>query len=41
MNIGIVAEWNPFHNGHRYLVDTIRSSTPNATIIGVMSGAFC
>lgn len=41
MNIGIVAEWNPFHNGHRYLVDTIRSTTPNATIIGVMSGAFC
>ena len=39
--IGIVAEWNPFHNGHRHLIDTIRAETPDALIVGVMSGAFC
>lgn len=39
--IGIVAEWNPFHNGHRHLVDTIRVVHPDALIVGVMSGAFC
>lgn len=41
MNIGIIAEWNPFHNGHRHLVDTIRVDNPDALIVGVMSGAFC
>lgn len=39
--IGIIAEWNPFHNGHRYLIDSIRERFPEATIVGAMSGAFC
>lgn len=39
--IGIVAEWNPFHNGHQRLVDQIRSDHPEAVIVSVMSGAFC
>lgn len=38
---GIVAEWNPYHNGHHYLLDTIHKTDPHATIIGVMSGPFC
>ena len=21
---GIIAEFNPFHNGHKYLIDTVR-----------------
>lgn len=39
--IGIVAEWNPFHNGHQRLVDQIRADHPEAVIVSVMSGAFC
>lgn len=39
--IGIVAEWNPFHNGHYYLLQTIRAQMPEACVVGVMSGAFC
>lgn len=39
--IGIVAEWNPFHNGHQRLVNQIRADRPEAVIVSVMSGAFC
>ena len=39
--IGIVAEWNPFHNGHQYLIDTIRAEAPEACIVSIMSGPFC
>lgn len=39
--IGIVAEWNPFHNGHLHLVQSIRAHMPEACVVGVMSGAFC
>ena len=39
--IGIVAEWNPFHNGHQRLVHQIRADRPEAVIVSVMSGAFC
>ena len=34
---GIVAEYNPYHNGHRYLTESLRSQ--GAThIVAVMSG---
>lgn len=39
--VGIVAEWNPFHNGHQRLIDTIRAEEGEACIVSVMSGAFC
>lgn len=39
--IGIVAEWNPFHNGHKRLLTQIRQVHPEACIVSVMSGAFC
>lgn len=36
---GIIAEYNPFHNGHKYLIDALRDK--GAThIIAVMSGNF-
>lgn len=36
---GIVAEFNPFHNGHKYLIDSVREA--GAThIAAVMSGSF-
>lgn len=34
---GIVAEYNPFHNGHKYLVDKAREMGADA-VIAVMSG---
>ena len=37
--IGIVAEYNPFHNGHKYLIDEAKKHGANA-IVAVMSGNF-
>lgn len=37
-NIGIVAEFNPFHSGHKHLIDTVK--TKDSKIICVMSGNF-
>lgn len=39
-SIGIIAEYNPFHNGHLYQIQKIKNSFPNATIIVAMSGNF-
>ncbi len=39
MNYGIVAEFNPFHNGHKYLVDSLRGDGDN-TVVAVMSESF-
>ncbi|MDO4670281.1 MAG: nucleotidyltransferase family protein [Aerococcus sp.] len=38
--IGVISEWNPFHNGHRYLLNTIHQQFPEACVIGIMSGNF-
>ena len=38
MKIGIICEYNPFHNGHLYHINKIKESYPNSTIILVMSG---
>ena len=38
---GIVAEYNPFHNGHQYQIEQIKSRDPKAFIIVIMSGYFC
>lgn len=39
MNYGIVAEFNPFHNGHKYIVDALRNNGEN-TVTAVMSESF-
>ncbi len=39
MNYGIVAEFNPFHNGHKYLIDTVKKNGKN-TVTVVMSESF-
>lgn len=39
MNYGIVAEFNPFHNGHKYLIDSLKSNGENTVTI-VMSESF-
>lgn len=38
--IGIVAEFNPFHNGHKYLIDQAKSITKADYVVVVMSGSF-
>lgn len=39
--IGVIAEYNPFHNGHALQVDLIRQHAgPDAALVVVMSGSF-
>lgn len=38
--IGIICEYNPFHNGHLYHIKQIKKKYPNSIIILVMSGNF-
>jgi len=38
--IGIICEYNPFHNGHLYHLNYIKKNFPDALIILVMSGEF-
>ena len=41
MNVGIICEYNPFHNGHLYHIEKIREEFGKETnIIAVMSGNF-
>lgn len=37
---GIVAEYNPFHNGHAYQLQTLKTQTHIDFVIAVMSGQF-
>ena len=38
--IGIIAEYNPFHNGHLYHINKIKEMFPDSIIVLVMSGNF-
>lgn len=38
--VGIVAEYNPFHNGHLYHLDQARMATGAEAVVCVMSGNF-
>ena len=39
--VGIVAEYNPFHNGHKYHINQTKAQLPDADgVIAVMSGNF-
>lgn len=37
---GIIAEYNPFHNGHHYQIEQVRRQTGADYVIAVMSGDF-
>ena len=37
---GIIAEYNPFHNGHRYQLEALRRRLGNVSIVAAMSGSF-
>lgn len=38
--IGIICEYNPFHNGHIYHIQKIKEMYPDSVIVAVMSGNF-
>ena len=38
--IGIIAELNPFHNGHKYLIDKIKEKYPDSIIVLVLGGNY-
>lgn len=38
--VGIVAEFNPFHQGHGYLISRAKEEFPDAVIVSTMSGSF-
>lgn len=40
MTIGIIAEYNPFHNGHLYHLKKIKELYPESTIILITNGYF-
>ena len=37
---GVITEYNPFHNGHKYQLEQIKRQTSADYIIVVMSGDF-
>jgi predicted nucleotidyltransferase len=37
---GVIAEFNPFHNGHQYFLDTARKKTGADAIVCILSGNF-
>ncbi|WP_406602965.1 nucleotidyltransferase [Metamycoplasma sualvi] len=40
MRIGIIAEYNPFHNGHIYQINEIKKRWPQSQIIVILSGKY-
>ena len=38
--IGIIAEYNPFHNGHLYQINKIKELYPDSVVIAVVSSSF-
>lgn len=36
--IAIICEYNPFHKGHKYQIDSLKKIYPDATLISIMSG---
>ncbi len=38
--LGIIAEYNPFHNGHKYLISELKKETGADFVVVVMSGDF-
>mgnify|MGYP003302638584 CR=1 FL=1 len=38
--IGIICEYNPFHNGHIYHIKKIKEMYPNSLIILILNGYF-
>lgn len=39
-SVGVICEYNPFHNGHLYHIQNIKELYPDCAIVAVMSGNF-
>ncbi len=39
--VGIIVEYNPFHNGHIYHIQETRKMFPDSIIVAIMSGDVC
>ena len=39
MAVGVIAEFNPFHNGHKYLLEAAKQNTKKCVVV-IMSGTF-
>ena len=37
---GIIAEFNPFHNGHKYIIEKIKKNYNPDLIVAVITGSF-
>ncbi len=40
MKVGLIAEFNPFHNGHKYLINKIKEQFPNCYLVIALSGNY-
>ena len=40
VKVGIICEYNPFHNGHKYHIDKIKEMFPDSIVILAMSSCF-
>ncbi|AWX69758.1 nucleotidyltransferase [[Mycoplasma] anseris] len=40
MKIGVIAEFNPFHNGHKYLLSKIKEKYPSSEIVIALSSDY-
>ena len=38
--VGIICEYNPFHNGHLYHLQKVKEMFPNTPIVLILSGNF-
>ena len=38
--IGIIVEYNPFHNGHLYQLNKVKELYPNSKIVIILNGYF-
>lgn len=38
--VGIIAEFNPFHNGHKYIIEQAKEMTGADTVVVIMSGNY-
>lgn len=38
--LAIIAEFNPFHNGHKYIIETAKSMCNADSVVSIMSGNF-
>ena len=39
-SVGIICEYNPFHNGHLYHIKKVKELYPNYVVIAVVNGNF-